>query len=128
MKYTRRQKQHAIYLLRELEDLPEVSRRLNIPERTLRDWRSQSINFDIRPRQDPAALYRTRSDDITLEDIRDRLLEQVDTLSSYSGEDPRKAYFAALAIDRYLQQIITLNEAIGEQFDDEPSAEIGGES
>ncbi|MEM6280892.1 MAG: helix-turn-helix domain-containing protein [Chloroflexota bacterium] len=128
MKYTLRQKQHAVHLIEELGSIPEVSRQLNIPERTLRDWRKQARYFEIRAKKDPASFYRGSKETTTIETIRDQLLQQIDTLTAYSGDDPRKAYFASLAIERYLDQIIRLNRAIGEQFDNRPSAKNGGET
>ena len=111
--YTRQQKEHALYLIKELGNISEVSRRLDIPARTLRDWRLYARRQGLIPRQDPAAAYHNPSAKISARNLRDHLLAQIAALLQQQEHAAAStAYYNALAIDHHLQQLTRLNHAI----------------
>ncbi|MEM6284997.1 MAG: helix-turn-helix domain-containing protein [Chloroflexota bacterium] len=114
--YTLQQKRHALYLIEQLGSVAAASKELGIPQRTLRDWRSQmELNYQF-ARRDPATSYQGHPDTINIHEVRDRLLQQIDRLTNNMTDDPRKAYFAALAIDRHLEQVRHINDILGTQL------------
>ncbi len=111
--YTPQQKEHALYVINQLGSVAAASRQLDIPQRTLRDWQHAARRLRLLPAKDPLTAYQGEPGSVDVAQIRNRLLTQIDTLTQNLPTDPRQAYFAALAIDRYLDQIRTLNRAIG---------------
>jgi len=114
--YTRRQKRHALHVIDELGSVAAAARKLNIPARTLRDWRLEQRRNPVtngsyrHPVQDYAGSDNHPTD---IRAIRDRLLTHIDTLTENLPTDPRAAYHAALALDKFLAQLAELNRAIG---------------
>jgi hypothetical protein len=112
--YSIQKKRHALYLLEQSGgDVRTVSRIMKIPARTLRDWQMLGVHGKIYPKKDPAAIYEgdpTMS--VPPDELRDRLLLQIDLLSRLRSADPRHAYFTALAVERHLDQVRRLNEVI----------------
>lgn len=121
--YTRRQKEHALYVLSELRDYAAVSEMLGIPNSTLRSWWSEYANSaygkwvsDYRPVKAPDADYFSPDIDApTPEQIRDKLLKHVNRLLDTQPEDPRQVYYTSLAVRSLLDQIKTINASLGIQ-------------
>lgn len=119
--YTRRQREHALYLLRESEgNYAAVAAQMHIPNSTLRSWWSAYRNQSplaankYYPRCSKEASYTSNTDPTTPSpaNIRDKLLHQLDKLLKSPTDDPRKAYYIALATRALLEQIKTLNDII----------------
>ncbi|MEO1441634.1 MAG: hypothetical protein AAFV33_14650 [Chloroflexota bacterium] len=114
--YTLQQKKHALYLIEQLGSVAAASKELGIPQRTLRDWRYHMESKYQFASRDPATSYRGNPNTIDIHEVRDRLLQQIDRLTDNMTDDPRKAYFAALAIDRHLEQVRHINDILGTQL------------
>ncbi len=119
--YTRTQKNHALWVVTEVGDVATAAKILDMPSRTLRGWYRQYRNsYDIdrpRPHRDPNRDYLTPptddADAPTLPQLRDNLLKQINTITKAPTDDPRQAYYAALAVRALLEQVRQLNQIIG---------------
>jgi transposase-like protein len=110
--YTLQQKRHALWLFEQLGSTQAASAELQIPERTLRDWVRDYRRGYLSPAKNPVLEYQGKPTAINLTDLRDRVLEQIDVLTRNPSEDPRKAYFASLTVNRLLEQVRMLNNTI----------------
>ncbi|MEO0561366.1 MAG: hypothetical protein AAF125_04605 [Chloroflexota bacterium] len=114
-RYTLDEKRHVLKLMKHYENAAAVSRETGIPARTIRDWvyeasKRQNI-MRLRPVSHPASYYQGNAD-ITPDQLRDRLLKQLDALTQNMESDPRSAYYASLTITRLLDQIERLNSVL----------------
>ena len=126
--YTLQQKQHALFVIQQLNNYKAASQVLDIPVRTLQDWWNQYNNRrwdpDFRPQRTALADYHTTAQDSpvpNLTKLRDNLLKQIDNITTTPTDDPRKAYYAALAVRALLEQVRALNRAIGVQPPTDPA-------
>ncbi|MEO0561104.1 MAG: hypothetical protein AAF125_03265, partial [Chloroflexota bacterium] len=115
--YTLQFKRHALYIWREYGSIPAAAAYLNIPQRTLRDWVNIEYprNAHLFPRRDESLAYSTSKHHSlkSLVIIRDSIMEAARHLSENLPNDPQKAYYASLTVERYLDQIRKINDALG---------------
>lgn len=117
--YTKRQREHALYIIQELNDYNAAADLLNIPASTLRSWWSEYehstiVNCRFHPVKSPESDYLAGDADApTPAQIRDKLLRQIDQLITHPTDDPRKAYYTSLAVRSLIEQVKTINRDLG---------------
>lgn len=112
--YTKREREHALYIVEQLDDYDAASEMVNIPAQTLRNWwsayKTKGMFSPYLPNKMPDAAYTTTAESApTPAQIRDSLIRQIDVLMADPTTDPRKAYYTALAIRALLDQIKSIN-------------------
>jgi len=117
-KYTNEEKRHVLFLVKKHKNAAEVARITGIPARTIRDWREDHNRYryeyesPLNPRQHPAAAFATDGSTITPEQLRRRVLTQLDALTSQTYDNPRAAYYASLTDNHLLSDLEHLTKLL----------------